>query len=173
VGKSGKFLCIFTADKAFLIMNNLIGHYRCKLDAKGRFLIPSALKKALKEQAEKGFVANRGFENCVDLYPLEEWEKKTKEIGKLNTYVKKKRAFIRYFYRGASQLIPDGSSRLLLPQSLIDYAGIDKEIILNALNNKIEIWNAEDFESVIAIEPEEFSAMAEDIFGNKDLNQEE
>ncbi len=146
-------------------MANLFGEYICKLDAKGRFMLPAGLKKQLSEADQERFVINRGFEKNLTLYPDSEWQKITKEINALNLYSKKNREFVRYFYRGASEMSCDSANRLLLPKTLLDYAGIDKEVLLFAYGNRIEIWSKELYENTMSIEPEDFSDLAEEVMG--------
>ncbi len=155
-------------------MINLIGEYDCKLDGKNRVLFPSGLKKQLPESAEMRFVINRGFEKCLVLYPKSEWEKISNEVNELNMYNRKNREFLRYFYRGASELPLDSSNRILLPKSLLAFAGIEKDIILFAYSNKIEIWDKARYESLLTDEPDDFAALAEEVMGkkeNKDDNE--
>jgi len=146
-------------------MANLFGEYVCKLDAKGRFMLPAGLKKQLPEADQERFVLNRGFEKNLTLYPDSEWQKITKEINSLNLYNKKNREFVRYFYRGASEVVCDGASRLLLPRTLAEYASVDKELVLFAYGNRIEIWSKELYEATMDAEPEEFSDLAEEVMG--------
>ncbi len=146
-------------------MANLFGEYVCKLDAKGRFMLPAGLKKQLPEADQERFVLNRGFEKNLTLYPDSEWQKITKEINSLNLYNKKNREFVRYFYRGASEVVCDGASRLLLPKTLAEYAGVDKQLVLFAYGNRIEIWSKELYEATMDAEPEEFSDLAEEVMG--------
>ncbi len=148
-------------------MANLFGEYICKIDAKGRFMLPAGLKKQLQEADRDRFVINRGFEKNLTLYPDSEWQKITREINSLNLYSKKNREFVRYFYRGASELVCDSANRLLLPKTLLDYAAIDKELVLFAFANRIEIWSKELYESALDAdaEPEAFSDLAEEVMG--------
>src|ERR1051326_8172265 len=129
-------------------MTRFLGEFECKLDDKGRFILPAPLKKQVPQEVEERFVVNRGFEKCLVLYPLNEWNRITDELNKLNTYQKQAREFVRYFYRGATELALDGSSRLLLPKRLLEYAGITKEIVVFAHANKIEIWAADLYEKL-------------------------
>ena len=76
-------------------MTNFIGEFECKLDAKGRLMLPSSLRKQLSPEAEEQFVMNRGFEKCLVLYPKNDWKYISEEVNKLNQYVKKNREFIR------------------------------------------------------------------------------
>lgn len=146
-------------------MTNLIGEFECKIDEKGRLIIPAALKKQLPPEAEDKFVINRGFEKCLVLYPRNEWKTISDEINQLNLYNKKNRDFVRYFFRGATELTLDGSSRILVPKSLLDYAAVSKEIVLFAFSNRIELWAKEAYDSLLSDEPEDFATLAEEVMG--------
>ena len=147
-------------------MLQLLGEYNCKIDAKGRLRLPAPLLKQLGEQAEQGFVVNRGFEQCLVLYPRQAWDTNAKEIQQLNQYVKRNRAVVRYFFRGATELELDSNTRMLLPKMLLEYAAIDKELVLLAYFDKIEIWSKEQYEALLEEEPEDFEALAEAVMGN-------
>jgi MraZ protein len=169
VGESGeKWFFVFTFtpsnDKK---VSQLHGEYECKLDAKGRLIIPAALKKQLPKAAKDSFFINRGFEKCCVLYPSNEWEIIAIEINKLSDYIKKEREFKRYFLRGASQLEMDTNSRVNLPKSLLEYAGIGNEVMLLAYGNKIEIWSKAAYEKMLSEEPEDFSALAEEVMSKR------
>ena len=146
-------------------MYQLAGEYKCTIDAKGRIRMPSALIGQLGTNALP-FTMNRGFEKNLMLYPKTVWEKKTKEINQLNIYNTKQRQAIRYFYRGATIVSPDANERVLVPKSLIEYAGLKKQIVLFAYHEQIEIWSAEAYEEVLDQEPEDFAEIADEIFGN-------
>ncbi len=166
VGKCGKNVIIFTNQNLVVgVMAYLIGEYECKLDAKGRFVLPVGLKKQLRPEDQERFVVNRGFEKSLTLYPDSEWQKISKEVNTLNLYNKKNREFVRYFFRGASELSVDGANRLLLPKTILEYAGIDKEIVLFAYGNRIEIWAKDAYEQMMQLEPEDFSGLAEEVMG--------
>ena len=154
-------------------MTNFLGEYNCKLDGKNRFILPAGLKKQIPTEAKGQFVINRGIEKCLVLYPRNEWDKITEEINKLNPYKKENRRFMRYFFRGATELQLDGSDRLLLPQQLQDYADIEKEIVLFAHTNKIEIWAKAEYEDLMTEEPEDFAELAEKVMGNATERNEE
>jgi MraZ protein len=138
-----------------------LGEYDCKLDAKGRLKMPSALLKQISGDENLKFVINRGFEKHLMLYPIDVWEMKTKEINQLNIYIAQQRQAIRYFYRGATELEIDTSERINLPDSLMEYAGIDKDVVLYAYQNQIEIWSKDKYEEMLANEPDDFTQLAE------------
>lgn len=84
----------------------------------------------------------------------------------------KNRDFVRYFYRGAQELMMDGAERILLPKRLLEYAGIDKDVVLSAYNGRIEIWTKDEYDNLLDEEPADFSDLANDVLGNA-ANEEE
>ncbi len=148
-------------------MNQLKGEFECKLDPKGRLKLPSVLIRQLGSSGSSTFTVNRGFEKNLMMYPNEVWEKKTQEINqKLNNYNKKHRQFIRYFFRGATEMILDSADRVLLPKSLMEHAGLEKEVILFAYQEQIEIWSKDQYLKELNNEPEDFSDLADEVFGS-------
>jgi MraZ protein len=147
-------------------MSHFLGEFDCKLDAKGRMMIPSSLKKQLPEAEREGLVINRGFEKHLVIYTKKEWDSITEELSKLNAYEKKSRDFIRYFTRGATELSLDSANRILLPKALMDYAGINAEVVLSCVLNKIEVWAKDAYDSQLDSEPENFANLAEEVMGN-------
>lgn len=148
----------------------LLGEYECKIDPKGRMRLPSGLIGQLGERGNYTFVINRGFENCLMLYPIEVWEEISKKINQLNTYGRKEREFVRYFYRGATKITMDGADRILLTKGLLDYAGIDKDVILSAFNDCIEIWSKDQYDNMLENEPDNFADLAEELLGSSKTN---
>lgn len=150
-------------------MNNFFGEFECTMDEKGRIKVPAALVRKLPLDAERQVVLNRGIERCMVMRTLQEWYRITAQISKLNPYVKKNRDFQRFIYRGATELKLDNSSRLLLPKFLIQYAEIEKDVILSAHDFIVEIWNPDKFRVLLdsTNEPDDFSQLAEDVMGDK------
>ena len=148
-------------------MSHLIGEFDCKLDAKGRLMVPSGLKKQLPAVDAEGLVVNRGFEKHLTIYTKSEWDKITAELAQLNAFEKKTREFIRYFTRGASELSLDASGRVLLPKSLLEYAGIGSEVVLSCQFDKIELWAKDAYDAQLDNEPESFANLAEEVMGSQ------
>jgi MraZ protein len=147
-------------------MSHFLGEFDCKLDAKGRMMIPSSLKKQLPEAEREGLVINRGFEKHLVIYTKKEWDSITEELSKLNAYEKKSRDFIRYFTRGATELGLDSANRILFPKALMEYAGITGEVVLSCVLNKIEVWAKDAYDNQLDSEPENFANLAEEVMGN-------
>ncbi len=152
-------------------MKSLIGTYECKADAKGRILLPSALKKQLSSVTKKGFVLKRAvFQPCLELYPMSEWNAMMKNIDKLNRFKKKNNDFIRRFTAGVKFVELDSSGRLLVPKDLMAFSGIDKEVVVSSAINIIEIWNKEKYEKAIDDATVDFADLAEEVMGQDDNN---
>lgn len=155
-------------------MVNLIGTYECKVDAKGRLMVPAPMKKQLVPIIQDGFVLKRSvFNPCLELYPMEQWNKEMEKIGALNQYVKENVDFIRMFTAGVKIVDVDTNGRLLIPKDLVRVAKIDKEIVLNSGIGKVEIWDKELYEKSIDTPAEDFAALAERVMGNKNVNGNE
>ena len=147
-------------------MNYLIGTYECKIDVKGRLLIPSAFKKQLAPVIAKGFVLKRAvFQNCLELYPLEQWEELIKKVNSLNRFKKKNNDFIRRFTAGVKFIELDSNGRLLIPRDLIEFSNINREVTLSTSVNIIEIWDKSSYEKAIADSRDDFAQLAEEVMG--------
>jgi MraZ protein len=154
-------------------MSQFLGEFECKLDPKGRVMLPAGLKKQLSPEAQDRFVINRGFEKCLVLYPLNEWKVISEEVNQLNLYAKKNREFARYFFRGATELSMDTTNRLLLPKPLLDYASIEKDLVLFAYSNRIEVWSKANYESLLNDEPDDFASLAEEVMAKNKSPRDE
>jgi MraZ protein len=149
-------------------MIGFLGEFEATLDAKGRFLLPAGLKKQLPEKESNAFVINRGFEKCLSLYPMKSWEPLFAEISKLNEFDPKVREFRRYFLNGATNVEPDSAGRLLVPPNLKDHAGLQKDIVLVAAVNKIEIWDSSKYHQLFdSFSAEDFSKLAKDVMAKE------
>ena len=152
-------------------MHTLIGTYECKADAKGRLMLPVALKKQLISSLAKGFVLKRAvFQPCLELYPLQEWEALMQKVNKLNRFKKKNNDFIRRFTAGVKAIELDVSGRLLIPKDLIGFAGIKKEIVVSSAVNIVEIWDKAQYEKAIDDAASDFASLAEDVMGRDDAD---
>lgn len=128
-------------------------------------MIPSGLKRQLPEAEREGLVINRGFEKHLVIYTRKEWNAIIDDLSKLNQYEKRTREFIRYFTRGATELSLDANGRILLPKSLLEYAGIGTDVVLACQFNKIEVWDQKAYDEQMDSEPENFANLAEEVMG--------
>lgn len=150
-------------------MSNFLGEFDCKLDDRNRLIVPAALLKQVPGVDDDGFIINRGFEKHLVLYTKQQWDKITEDMNTLNPYEEKARQFRRYFSRGATPLKVDKSSRILLPQQLMAYAGIANasEVVISCVLDTIEIWAKDAYDEQMGIEPADFSKLAQEVMGNK------
>lgn len=146
-------------------MTTFIGDYTCKLDAKGRVMLPAAFKKQLGGGVQEKFVVKKDvFESCLVMYPMDEWERQSKIIRKkTNPYNRKHNAFLRKFFMGTAEVVLDANNRILIPKRLIDEIEADKELVLAGQNGKIEVWSKTKYENM-DISDNDFADMAEEIF---------
>ena len=152
-------------------MNHFIGTYECKADAKGRFMMPSAIKKQLLPMLEDGFVIRRSvFQPCLELYPMKEWNAVMEKMSKLNRFNQKHNDFIRRFTAGVKIVEVDANGRLLIPRDLIGFAGITKELTIASAINIIEIWDKDKYEEAIDATSIDFANLAQEVMGN-DTNE--
>lgn len=146
-------------------MANFIGEYELSIDAKGRFLLPAGFRKQLPEHADMQFVVSRGFEQCLNLYPMDEWNILSEKINKLNDFNPKVRDFKRLFLNGANIVECDTAGRLLITKSLLEHAGITKDMVLTAQGNKMEIWDKATHKAHIQSKMGDFSDLANEVLG--------
>jgi MraZ protein len=148
-------------------LNSLIGTYECKVDVKGRLLLPAPLKKQLSTSLQDGFVLKRSvFQSCLELYPMAEWNLMMQKVNKLNRFVKKNNDFIRRFQAGVKVVEIDNLGRLLVPKDLTNFAQITKDIVLSSTVNIVEIWDKDLYEKAIDDSVGDFADLAEDVMGN-------
>ena len=151
------------------LVDLLTGTYECKVDAKGRLMMPVALKKQLSPILQDGFVLRRSvFQKCLELYPMGEWQVLMKKMNKLNRFKKKNNDFIRRFTAGVKMVEVDVNGRLLIPKDLTIFAKISKNIVVASAINIIEIWDKDLYEQAIDDAALDFADLAEEVMGQDD-----
>ena len=149
-------------------MAGLVGEFEVKLDAKGRFLFPSGLRKQLPPASQRDFMLNKGFEDCLTLYPLTEWEKVSEGLSKMNLFKPKNRMFYRLFHQGAKQIALDNAGRILIPSAHMQRIGLDQDVMLIAYNDRIEIWDKSKYFEMIEGNITNFADLADEVMGDLD-----
>ncbi|MGC1203350.1 MAG: division/cell wall cluster transcriptional repressor MraZ [Flavobacteriaceae bacterium] len=150
-------------------MDLLTGTYECKVDAKGRLMMPAAIKKQLASVLQDGFVLRRSvFQKCLELYPMSEWQALMQKMNTLNKFKKKNNDFIRRFTAGAKIVEVDINGRLLVPKDLTVFANISKNIVVASAINIIEIWDKDLYEQAIDDAAIDFADLAEEVMGQDD-----
>ena len=150
-----------------LKMTAFMGMFDYSIDNKGRISVPQKMRKNINPEAKDTFVATRGFEKCIAIYPLDEWNKIEKKLENLNSFKEKDRLFQRSFLMWASHLELDSQSRVALPKNLLEYAGIKAEVKIVGVGERIEIWDPNQFETYLGLQNEDFEKIAEQVMGMK------
>lgn len=142
-------------------MSFFTSEYDCKLDAKGRLALPSKVRAALPDNTSEELVMRRGFEPCLVLYPMLEYKKIYSRVRSLSEFNEDYRKFQRSFFRGNVDVELDGAGRINIPKRMMEFASLEKEVILVGLGNRIEIWNPDLYEQYLIQDASEYSKMAE------------
>ena len=114
-----------------------MGEYNHTIDAKGRLIIPSRFRDLLGEE----FVLTRGLDGCLSIYPMDEWAAFEEKLRALPLTNKEARTFSRFFVAGATTCQLDKQGRILLPQTLREFAQLEKDVVLSGNLNRVEIWS--------------------------------
>lgn len=136
-----------------------IGEYSHNLDAKARLIIPSKFR----EELHSTFILNRGFDGCLTIYSLEQWEKLIEEINKLPETRKDARKYSRALTANASECTLDNQGRILIPANLMKIANITKECVIVGANNHVEIWDKATWEAYLDEANKDFEDVAENL----------
>ena len=120
-----------------------MGEFQHTIDPKGRVIIPNKFRNSLGDK----FVATRGLENCLFVYPMTEWQQLEQKLKALPFTNADARAFVRFFFSGATECELDKQGRILLPANLRDYAKLEKDVVLLGVINRVEIWSKEQWET--------------------------
>ncbi|MFZ3173143.1 MAG: division/cell wall cluster transcriptional repressor MraZ [Carboxydocellales bacterium] len=114
-----------------------MGEYQHTIDPKGRLIVPAKLREGLGEK----FVATKGLDNCLFVYPMDEWKLMEQKLKSLPFTRADARSFVRFFFSGATECEVDKQGRILIPANLREYAKLDKDVVLLGVSSRVEIWS--------------------------------
>jgi len=137
-------------------MTRFTGEYLCKLDAKGRLVLPAKLKAAIPEINGSELMMIQGFEPCLVLYTLLEYNKTYSKVAGLDELKKEDRNIQRNFFRRNIDVELDNTGRFIIPKNMMQAVKIDKEVKVVGVGNRMELWNPEVLEEYI-LDSEELS----------------
>ncbi len=141
-------------------MASYYGSYLHTLDTKGRVSIPSEMRKASGDV----FVLTRGFEECLNLYPADEWELVERELKSLRTTSREARYYVRRMMSTVKRVVVDGHGRITIPPWHREFAGLGGEALVNGVLEHIEIWNPEKYENYSEGYDESYEDVAETVW---------
>lgn len=142
------------------------GEFQHTLDEKGRVIIPARLREGLGEN----FIITRGLDQCLFIYPQAEWARLEQKLKKLPFTRSDARAFTRLFFSGAAEVEADKQGRILIPLNLREYAGIEKEVMIIGVSNRVEVWSEQGWKQYTSNTNLNFEQAAEKLFDFDDLN---
>ena len=138
----------------------LLGEFNHSIDDKNKLIIPSKLRNELGNEA----VITRGLDKCLFIYSEKEWESIVSKLSNLPFTKKSVRDFNRFFLSSASTIVFDKMGRVNLSQSLLNYANLTKECVIIGVNDRVEVWDKNEFDTFISSNLDNFSDMAENLF---------
>ncbi len=139
------------------------GEFKYSMDAKGRISIPAKLRKHVNPEAENTFVMTKSTNKCIDIYPLDNWKVIEEKLEKLNPFVPEQARLIRTMLQYTVDDTLDSQSRILIPTNLIEYAGIEKDVLILGVLKKIEVWNPKIFEDYMNNSDKSFEELAAEV----------
>lgn len=137
-----------------------MGEFHHNIDAKGRLIIPSKFR----DEIGQTFVVTRGLENCLFVYPENEWQQIVTKLKSLPFTKKDARSFNRFFLSGATDCVFDKQGRINIPGVLSDFAGLEKECVIIGVNDRLEIWSKQNWENFLTSNEESLSDIADNLF---------
>ena len=137
------------------------GEHDHTIDRKGRLIIPSRFREAMKDHYVEKFVVTRGLDKCLFLFPEDEWRNQENRFRTLSFTKQESRRFNRFYFSGAAELTCDKQGRVLIPQYLKDFAGIRRDVVLVGVSNRIEIWDKEGWKKFYEQFKETYEEIAE------------
>ena len=139
------------------------------MDAKGRVVLPARLKARLPDSSDQRIVILLGFQRCLTVYTMNEWEEKLKAFAEVSEYDEQGQQFIRNFTYGMSEETLDAQGRFSLNKTLISYAGLSGDVVMAGIGNRIEIWSAAEYQRTLTPVHERagLQEIARGLFDNK------
>jgi len=134
-----------------------IGEYKYNLDNKNRLALPSKFRKSFTD----GAVITKGLDNCLFIYTAKEWQKLVDKLASLPISQAKSRAFSRLMLAGAMDAGLDKQGRLILPDYLKGFAGLNKKVIVAGLYNRLEVWDEKMWEKYQRLSEKDSNQIAE------------
>jgi len=144
-------------------MSSFKGSYEYSVDSKGRINIPSRLRKYVSPEANDTFVITRGYDACLFMYPLDEWNRLEHSIRELATTNPKHRFFMRTLLERATECQLDGQSRVIIPRDLLQFAGIENDVVILGVLERIELWNPKTYREYVASQADSYESVAQTV----------
>jgi MraZ protein len=144
-------------------MSSFKGRYSYSVDSKGRIALPAKLRKSVSPAANDTFILTRGFEQCLFVYPQDEWNRVEESVRGLSPTNPQHRFFVRTLLQWATDVQIDGQARLSVPQDLLKFAGIENEVLILGVMERVEIWNPKTYEQYMNNQPATYETVAESV----------
>lgn len=142
------------------------GESHCALDDKGRVALPVQFKRVIQTLDHDTWFVTRGYDNALMLYPKERWDKLLQDEIPGPSLNPRVMDFRRFFIGGAAKVKPDRQGRILVPQYLREYAGLNREGILHGMEDHLQLWSNTGWRAFSERQLPDYKEMADSLFGN-------
>lgn len=153
-------------------MASFTGHAEHSIDSKGRVPVPMRMRRAMTPEADNTFMATRGIERCLYLYPLDHWQREIEtRIEGLNQFDPESRHFARLMFMWAEPVTLDGQGRVAFSKKLAEWAGLQPggKAFVNGAFSRVEVWAPETFEAYLNEQEAQYEELAKQALGGKPL----
>jgi MraZ protein len=144
-------------------MSSFKGSHEYSVDSKGRINIPARLRKYVSPEANDTFIVTRGYEKCLFVYPLDEWNKLEQSIRDLSPTNPQHRFFMRTLLELATESQLDGQSRITIPRELLQFAGIENDVLILGVLERIELWNPRIYQDYLKAQADTYEHVAQNV----------
>ena len=153
-------------------MSNPTGTFICKLDSKGRLMLPADFREQLGGQTEEDFVLRPGLHGTyLELYTIGDWNRRRDVLMQVNTFDRRKLDIMRKYLDGVRRVKLDASGRLQIPKDLLERGALSKDVVIDSMFTNMEIWDKTRYdERVNAISADELAQGVEDLFSSLTFN---
>jgi len=146
------------------------GEYEHSLDQKGRLIIPSRIREAMKHGGVTGFMITRGLDECLFLFSLQQWQAHEKRLASLPIEKSNARRFTRMFFSSASECWPDRQGRIVIPPNLREHAHIERDVVIIGVHGRLEIWDKARWEVFSKKSKEAYEEIAEQLWSTEGVS---
>jgi MraZ protein len=148
------------------------GRETYSVDEKGRVNLPAKMRRSIASEANDTFVITRGPDDdpCIYLYPLDEWKIIEDGLKQLNQYSEQDRFFVRTLLYWADEVAFDKQFRIMIPKTLLEFAGIGRSALILGAMDHVELWSPEVFDKYLSRQPQSYAAVAESVMGQGRLS---
>lgn len=143
-----------------------------RLDDKGRITVPRRIRETMDVLGHAIWYMTRGFDGCIFMFHRDEWDKIRRQVSRFSSMDAQALDFKRFFFSSVAEGKPDAQGRMAVPPHLRDYAGLDREAVVIGVDDHLEVWSKERWQSFVGAKEQDFKEMAGPVFARADEQED-